>query len=419
MSDFPTHLSVDDARRRIIDRCALRQLPIESVPLQAAHGRIIYNDVIAPRDLPPFVNSAMDGFALRSIDLPDVGERRLRIAGTCLAGDSGVVSIGAGECVRITTGAPMPIGADSVVIKERVDDEGVSIVVRAGEHAGANVRPAGEDIRAGEVVMRQGQRIRATRIGALASVGLSRIEACARPKVAIFTTGDELVMPGTECARAQIHNSNGFSLAAMLDSCGIASEIVSDPGSDMPFRHLRDDRELIRTALLDAADAVDVIVTSGGVSAGEADFLPGLVAELGRIHFWKVRMRPGMPMLFGEIGKALIFCLPGNPVSTIATFLCLVQPALAALQGGDNTAPPNSYARLSQAIEKHHDRTEFMRAVCESREDGTLWVTSMKAQGSAMLRGLIDADSLIVVPENSRRIAAGEVVKIIPLPDIS
>lgn len=419
MTDFPTHLSVAEARRQIVDCCALRRLPAETVPLQAAHGRILQNDVIAPRDLPPFANSAMDGFALRAIDLPATGERRLRVVGTCLAGDPEAVSIEAGECVRITTGAPMPVGADSVIIKERVVDDGDSIAIQAGEEAGSNVRPAGEDIRAGEVVLRQGQRIRATRIGALASIGVAGIEVRATPTVAIFTTGDELVMPGTKCGQAQIYNSNGFSLSAMLKSDGIGSSFSVDVESGMPFRHLRDNRDLIRAALLEAAEAVDVIITSGGVSAGEADYLPGLVAELGRIHLWKVRMRPGMPILFGEIGKAIIFCLPGNPVSTIATFLCLVRPALAALQGVDESAPYFRHARLTSTIEKRHDRTEFLRAACELREDGTLWVTPMKAQGSAMLRGLIDADSLIVVPEDSRCIAAGDVVQILPLPDVS
>ncbi len=285
MADYPTHLSVAEARQRIVDCCALRRLPAENVSLQSAQGRILHSDVIAPSDLPPFANSAMDGFALRATDLPASGDRRLRVVGTCLAGDPNVVSIGTGECLRITTGAPMPADADSVVIKEHVVDDGDSIIVRAGEKGGAHVRPAGEDIRAGEVVLRQGQRIRATRIGALASLGLAGIEVCARPRVAVFTTGDELVMPGMECGRAQIHNSNGFSLAAMLKSCGTESTLFVDADSDMPFRHLRDDRDLIRAALLNAAEVVDVVITSGGVSAGEADYLPGLVAELGRIHF--------------------------------------------------------------------------------------------------------------------------------------
>ena len=419
MSEFPTYLSLEDAQNFIIQRCRAQLLPCETLPLQAAHGRLLAEDLIAPRNLPPFANSAMDGFALRASDLPTAGERRLRITATCLAGDASVLAVAAGECVRVTTGALMPPGADTVVIKERVVEEADSIVIAVGVEAGAHVRCAGEDIRAGEVLLRRGQRIRATRIGALAAMGLDRIKVSARPGVAIFTTSDELVMPGTQCGPAQIHNSNGFSLAAMLDSGGLHARLDVDPESGIPFRHLRDDRGSIRAALLEAAATVDVIITSGGVSAGEADHLPELVAELGKVHFWKVRMRPGMPFLFGEIGKALIFCLPGNPVSTIATYLYLVHPALAALQGSTDTTPPVRHARLTVGIEKNHDRTEFLRAACEVREEGVLWVTPMKAQGSAMLRGLIDADSMIVVPEYSRSIAAADLVRILSLPDIS
>ena len=419
MSDFPTHLSVEEAQTFIIKCCGIQPLPPESLSLQAAHGRILHEDVIAARDLPPFANSAMDGFALRALDLPQSGERRLRLRGTRLAGDASPASLAEGECLRITTGAPMPAGADSVVIKERVSVEGDSIIVRAGEVAGAHVRVAGEEFRAGERVMRRGQRIRASRIGALASMGLANVSVHGRPRVSIMTTGDELVMPGSDCGPAQIFNSNGYALVAMLDGCGVAASVHVDAKSGLRFRHLADDRETIRAALREAARSVDVIITSGGVSAGEVDHLPGLLAEEGRVHFWKVRMRPGMPFLFGQIGRTWVFCLPGNPVSTIATFLCLVRPALAAMQGAGEAMPKLHPARLAAAIDKRHDRAEFLRGACEVREDGVLWVTPMTLQGSSMQRGLIDADSLIALPEASRRVEAGEIVRILPLPDVS
>jgi molybdopterin molybdotransferase len=183
----------------------------------------------------------------------------------------------------------------------------------------------------------------------------------------------------------------------------------------LPFLHLRDDRERIRIALLDASRSADVIITSGGVSAGEADYLPGLIAELGRIHFWKVRMRPGMPLLFGEIGGALIFCLPGNPVSTAATFLCLVKPALAILQGADSVGPRLKHALLGKSIRKSHERTEFLRAVCEVRSDGRLWVVAVARQGSSMIRGLVEANALIMVPEDVHELDVGNVVQILEL----
>lgn len=234
-----------------------------------------------------------------------------------------------------------------------------------------------------------------------------------------MTTGDELVMPGTECGPAQIFNSNGHALAALLKTDAI--EPAPDPDASAPagFTHLPDDRARIGSALLAAAKSADVIITSGGVSAGEADHLPGLVAELGHIHFWKVRMRPGMPFLFGEIGRSLVFCLPGNPVSTIATFLCMVRPALYALQGEAESGPRLLHARLAAAITKRHDRTEFLRAVCEIREDGSLWAKPILRQGSSMIRGLVEANALIMVAEQASKLEVGEIVQIMILNDFS
>ena len=374
-------------------------------------GRVLAVDVVAAHDLPPFANSAMDGFALRGADLPRAGERRLRIVGTHFAGDAPAASVAAGECVRITTGAPLPHGADSVVIKERVRVEDDELVVGSGERAGANVRAAGEDYAAGEIALRAGQRIGAARVGVLASLGHADVRVAARPRVAVLTTGDELVAPGTALGAAQIHNSNGYSLAALIAEAG-AVNVDRVP----PFRHLRDDARAVREGLLAAAEVADVIVSSGGVSAGEKDLLPGLVAELGRLHFWKVRMRPGMPFLFGQIGKTLVFGLPGNPVSSIATFLAFVRPALAAMQGADDAREIRLHARLAAPIMKRHERTEFLRARRESRDDGSLWVTALAKQGSGMLRGVVEADALIVVPAHVRELGVGAVVEVLPLP---
>jgi molybdopterin molybdotransferase len=415
MNDFPARVSLEQAQRIISEVCAKRLLPAEQVLLQHAFGRILAEDVTASRDQPHFANSAMDGFALRGTDLPQAGQRKLRLLGTCLAGDQTVVGVAAGECLRITTGAPMPEGADTVVIKEHVELDGDHVLIPSGETAGSHVRPPGEDFRAGEIVSRRGARIGSAHLAALASAGRENLQASRLPKVAVMTTGDELVMPGSECGLAQIYNSNGFSLAAMLQASGIASQHGFNNLAELPFLHLRDDRERIRIALLDASRSADVIITSGGVSAGEADYLPGLIAELGRIHFWKVRMRPGMPLLFGEIGGALIFCLPGNPVSTAATFLCLVKPALAILQGADSVGPRLKHALLGKSIRKSHERTEFLRAVCEVRSDGRLWVVAVARQGSSMIRGLVEANALIMVPEDVHELDVGNVVQILEL----
>lgn len=408
-AEFATRLSVADARRRVLELCAARRLPAEAVALESALGRVLADDFVAPHDQPPFANSAMDGFALLGADLPPDGERRFRLVGQVLAGAASAPDCGAGECVRITTGAPLPRGADTVVIKENVRVEGEAVFVSAGESAQANVRPAGEDYRAGETALRAGERLTAARLGVLASLGQSQANVARLPRVGLFVTGDELVPPSQALGFGQIHDSNRYSLGALLRQCGIEPE---------PVAHLRDDPAALREALRAAGERCDVVVSSGGVSAGEADFLPNLVAELGKVHFWKVRMKPGMPMLCGEVGRALVFALPGNPVSTIATFLALVRPALAALQGSPQTAQRTWRARLAEPLAKKHERAEFLRASLQSRDDGGLWAKPLRKQGSGMLRGVAEADALIFVPEEAHELDAGAVVEVLPLPGL-
>lgn len=406
-ADIATHLAVDDALARVLRLCACRRMPAETVALETALGRVLVADVIAAHDQPPFANSAMDGFALRGSELPATGERRFRLVGQVFAGAASAPACAAGECVRITTGAPLPAGADTVVIKENVRIEGDEVVVGA-ERPQANVRPAGEDYRAGEVALRAGTRLTAAQLGVLASLGHATIAVARRPRVTLFVTGDELVPPSQPLGFGQIHDSNRYSLGALLQQCRVETVRVA---------HLRDDPDALRAALHEAGGDSDLILSSGGVSAGEADWLPSLVAELGRVHFWKVRMRPGMPLLCGEIGQALVFALPGNPVSTIATFLAFVRPALDALQ--DVAEPPRPLrARLAAAVSKKHDRAEFLRARIESGEDGTLRATPLRKQGSGMLRGVAEADALIFVADTARELETGTVVDVWPLPGL-
>ncbi|MEO5627127.1 MAG: gephyrin-like molybdotransferase Glp [Dokdonella sp.] len=400
------HLSVDEARSRVRELGAQKRTQPESVELDCALGRILAVDLMAPHELPPFANSAMDGYALRGGELPAAGESRFHVAGAVLAGASAVPVFAAGECVRITTGAPLPPGADTVVIKENVRIAGDHIVVCAGERIGANVRPAGEDFRLGDVALRAGARLGPAHLGVLAACGCTQVKVARRPRVALFVTGDELVPPDQMLGYGQIHDSNRYTLGAMLRELGIEPE---------PVAHLRDDPDALRVALREAADRCDVVISSGGVSAGEADFLPGVVAELGTIHFWKVRMKPGMPLLCGEIDGALVFALPGNPVSTIATFLTLVRPALLAMQGADVAGSGPWKARLATSILKKHDRCEFLRARVEARDDGAWSATPLQKQGSGMLRGVVEANVLIVVPEELRELVAGSVVEVLPL----
>ena len=407
--DCPMHLSIDDAQQRVRNLCASAQLRAESVDLEQALGRVLAADIVAPSDLPPFANSAMDGYALRGAELPQQGERSFRVAGQLLAGATVAPGFAAGECIRITTGAPLPPGADTVVIKENVRLDRDSIVVAAGERVGANLRPAGEDYRAGDIALRAGEVLTAAQLGVLAACGYAHIDVARRPRVGLFVTGDELVPPEQPLGFGQIHDSNRYSLGGLLRGMGI------EPA---PCAHVRDDPQALKAALGEASRHCDVVISSGGVSAGEADFLPDIVAELGKVHFWKVRMKPGMPVLCGAIGGALVFALPGNPVSTIATFLTLVRPALLALQGANEPTARRWKMRLAQAVTKRHDRTEFLRARIGSRDDGALWAEPLRQQGSGMLRGVAEADALIVIPEQVRELAVGAIVEVLPLPGL-
>ena len=402
----PTHLGVDEARRRIVEICTSRALPSERVALETALGRIAAEDMVAPFDVPGFANSAMDGFALRGAELPADSTQAFRIVGEVFAGGASASEVGPGTCVRVMTGAPLPPGADTVVMKENVREEGGQAIVIAGTPAGANVRPAGEDYRAGDVAITRGSVLTAARLGVLASFGHTHVGVSRRPRAVLLTTGDELVAPGSPLGFGQIHDSNRFSLGALLEQHGVAL---------LRHERVRDDTALLRDALLRAGNDADLVVSSGGVSAGDADFLPRLIAEAGRVHFWKVRIKPGMPFLFGGVGGALVFALPGNPVSGVAILLTLMKPGLEALTGA-STATPRLRARLTQAIRKRHARAEFQRAALACDEHGRLSATPQTRQGSGMLRGVAEADALIALPEGERDFAAGEIVDIVPLP---
>jgi molybdopterin molybdotransferase len=404
-SEFPMRIPVDEARQRIVALARSRRVAIDEVPLDRALDRVIALDVVAPHAIPPFANSAMDGYALRGADLPRDGEKRFRITGAMLAGADDAIDIDADECVRITTGAPLPRGADTVVVKENVRVDGGFAAIGPGEKAGANVRPAGEELADGELAVSAGEILNAARLGVIASCGLARIPVARRPRVALFATGDELVAPDKPLGFGQIRDSNRFSIGGLLEGLGIVAQ---------PSAHLRDDVPLLREALAAAAAVSDVVITCGGVSAGEADHIPRLVAELGRIHFWKVRMKPGMPFLCGEIGKALVFGLPGNPLSSLATFRALVEPGLFAMQGAA-TEPVRWRARLVAPFAKSHDRTTFLCAFVDCDEEGRLRARLLDRQGSGMLRGVADANALVVVEDDVRQIAAGDVVDVLPL----
>jgi len=300
----------------------------------------------------------------------------------------------------------LPRGADTVVMKENTQVRDNRVTVAAGTAFGANVRPAGEDYQSGEVGVARGEQLTPARVGVLASFGMAQIDVARRPRVVLLTTGDELVEPGKPLGFGQIHDSNRLSLGGLIEQHG---------GVLVRRERVRDDPSALRDALSRAGTDADLIVSSGGVSAGDADFLPGLIAEIGKVHFWKVRIKPGMPFLFGAVGGALAFAMPGNPVSGIAIFLTLLKPALATLAGA-NAQATVLRARLAQPVDKRHARAEFLRGRLSSDTEAQLWATPQTRQGSGMLRGVAEADALIVLPEGAHSFAAGDVVDVLALP---
>lgn len=405
-ADIPGRLAFDEALAIVRSVATARMLGTERIPVRRAEGRILAEAITAPIALPPFDNSRMDGFALRHADLAGAGQSpRLRIAGEQYAGAGlGDAAIAAGTCVRITTGAALPAGADTVVIKEDVREDGGWIELADVPVVGADIRRAGEDVAAGEPILAAGQVLSPVRASLLAALGIADVAVRRRPTVAVFTTGDELVEPGMPLPPGRIYNSNRELLMGLLRQQGL------EPTA---WPTLPDDPERVRSQLEDAASAFDVVLTCGGVSAGEKDFVPGFLAGSGRIHFWRVRMKPGMPVLFGERDQAVFLSLPGNPVSVLATFLALGVPLLDGLQGRSE-ARPRWHARLAAPWRKNHVRHEFLRGRLQPDADGVLRVVPNAADASHRLRGAADSNALIVLPEGEREYAVDDVVEILP-----
>jgi len=402
MTDVPTSLLFDDARDRLRNVAATHRLPLEHVALARAHGRVLAEDIVAPIALQPFDNSAMDGFACRHADLREDETVTLTLVGEQFAGRALGLQVGEGECVRITTGAPVPQGADTVVMREDTSVQGDEVRICQSIRKGTNVRKAGEDAQPGNPVLRAGTLLNAVHVSLAASLGIVRLPVSARPTVAVFTTGDELVEPGMPLQVGEIYNSNRELLMGLLRAEGL--EPVAWPT-------LPDDPVRIAAMLQDAASSFDVVITCGAVSAGEKDYIPAMLQAHGSVHFWKVRMKPGMPLLAGMLGRAQFLGLPGNPVSVLATFLTLGCSLIDGLQGRAERA--RRFARLRTAIEKSHPRREFVRGTLECDESGTQWVTANAATGSHRLRAAADANALLVLAEGMQSLAPGDVVEVL------
>ena len=378
----------------------------DTLAVRSALGRVLSADVVSSIDVPSHTNSAMDGYALAGSELSAGGETRLEVIGTSAAGRPFAGEVRSGQCVRIMTGAPMPPGADTVAMQENVVRDGDIAIVGPGQKVGQHVRQAGEDIAAGTIALAAGTRLMPAEIGILGSLGVGEVRVRRRPRVAFFSTGDELRSVGEPLGEGQIYDSNRYTIFGMLSRLGVD---VLDMGV------IRDDRDAVEQAVAKAAAEADAIVSSGGVSVGDADYVAETLERTGTVGFWKVAMKPGRPLAFGRIGEALFFGLPGNPNSVMVTFYQLVQPALQALAGIPNPEPPLTMPAISAtALHKKPGRREFQRGVFSRSEDGRLVVRKTGHQGSGVLSSMAAANCFIVLPEDSGPVAEGDEVTVQP-----
>ena len=401
----PDSMPVDRARE-LIRTFLVPVTATERVHLRAALGRVLATDIVSPVAVPAHDNSAMDGYAVRFADLTPEGETTLARVGESFAGRPSGVAVRPGECVRIFTGGVIPEGADTVVMQERASeaDGRVRIVARAVSKAGQNRRLAGEDLKAGQLVFHSGQRVHPAELGMIASLGTGEVTVFRRLRVAFFSTGDELKPIGTQLAAGEIYDSNRYTIHGMLQrlSCEILDMGVVP---DVP--------DALERALADAAGAADVVVTSGGVSVGDADYVKSLIDKLGEVLFWKIAMKPGRPLAYGRIGHAHFFGLPGNPVSAMVTFYEFVQDALKILQGQRDIAPaPTFKVPLSSPIRKVPGRTEFQRGILSPDGNGGFTVRTTGEQGSGILSSMSRANCFIVLPADTGDCAVGERVDV-------
>ncbi|MBF0295632.1 MAG: molybdopterin molybdotransferase MoeA [Magnetococcales bacterium] len=373
-----------------------------AVPVSEALGRVLSEPVIAPADVPNHANSAMDGYGVRSIDCAGTGPVTLRVIADLPAGDRLTNPLWEGEAVRIMTGAPIPPGCDCVVMQEMVRREGDRVTIPPGRSIGENIRPAGEDIRQGTAVLPAGCRLRPPHLGLLTSLGLAQVEVVRRPVVALLSTGNEVLEPGTPLLPGQVYDSNRSSLRAALTTLGME---VLDLGV------VRDDRERIAALLRQAGEEADAVITTGGVSVGDHDLVKEVLGGQGEIHFWQVAMKPGKPQAYGRLGQACFFGLPGNPVSGLTVFLLMVRPALLRLMGAADEPPRQLRATFRGRLNKKHNRMDFIRGVAHFDPDG-VWVETTGAQGSGILTSLAKANALIVLPEAPVTLQDGDVVTI-------
>ncbi|NCB56329.1 MAG: molybdopterin molybdotransferase [Gammaproteobacteria bacterium] len=381
-------MSVQDALTTMMAQI----VPVEesmTVPLATAQGNILAENVLSPLNMPPFDNSAMDGYAFRFADWQD--GKVMPVAGTVLAGQPFTGDIPAGACLRIMTGAQVPAELDTVIMQEQTAQALEGVLFTRPPKAKANIRYLGEEIRTGDVVLKAGSRLHARALPLLATLGLPEVKVRRRLKVAIFSTGDELKLPGTSLQAGEIYDSNRYGIEAMLNRMGIEC---------LNLGIIPDDPAQLRDTFMLAAQSADAIITSGGVSVGEADYTKDLLLELGEVGFWSVAMKPGKPFAYGKIKDKYFFGLPGNPVSAFVTFYQLVQPALRKLAGEISAAPLRIPVIAEHNFRSAKNRVDFQRGLISVNADGLITVRSTGAQGSGMFTSLCAANCFVIVEKD-------------------
>ena len=398
-------LSVEDVQERILAGIFAKET--ETTPILDAGGRVLAEDIIADMSVPPWDNSAMDGFAVQAADIEKAGPSSpviLRVIGNLPAGTAPDRAVGSGEAIRIMTGAPVPPGADTVVRFEDTRSDGDSVEILEAIPMGKNVRRAGEDVQQGELVLRAGMLLRPQEIGMLAVAGRQSVAVIQRPTVALLATGDEVVDAGEPVPPGKIRNINSYTNAAQVRRHG---------GIPMMLGIVPDDAERIRSTIRRAiADGADILVTSGGVSVGDYDFVKQILAEEGEVEFWWINMKPGKPMAFGRIGGIPFFGLPGNPVSAMISFELFVRPAIGKMQGREPRPTRSVRARLLDPIPRKDNRRHYLRVRLTAAGDG--WEATLTgSQGSGILSSLVEADGLAVIPESKSSLEAGTEVEVL------
>jgi molybdopterin molybdotransferase len=401
-------MTTAEALERLTGRVS-RVTEDEPVALAEGLGRILAEDLVAPADVPPHDNSAVDGYAVYFDDLDPAAETRLPVVGRAAAGHPLAGPAERGAAVRIFTGALMPAGPDTVMMQEDCRVEDGQVVIAPGIRRGANRRVHGEDIRAGARVLAKGQRLRAQDLGQAAAVGRTALQVSRPLKVALFSTGDELREPGAPLEPGCIYDSNRVTVSALLQGLGCR---VSDLGI------LEDRAEVIRAALAAAAGDHELIVTTGGVSVGEEDHVKQAVDALGAIHFWRLAIKPGRPIALGQVARVPIVGLPGNPVAVVVTFVNLVRPLILSLMGGTDLLPHHFRVRAAFDHKKKKNRREWVRARLEADAEGGWQAIKFPRDGAGILSSLVDSDGLVELPEEMTYLKRGTLVDFLPFSEV-